>query len=106
MRFYPNYLYDEFNFSGVGAVQITDLNVPREVLAGDEVRLRCNYNSEDGSALYSLKWYKDNKEFYRYVPSNPDSKTNKCATRTHTMFGLNIDVSIAKYLFFIVFISR
>jgi hypothetical protein len=31
------------------------------------VRLECHFDM-NGEALYSVKWYKDGYEFYRYVP--------------------------------------
>jgi hypothetical protein len=34
---------------------------------GESSSLRCDYDLE-GDSLYSIKWYKDNQEFYRYKP--------------------------------------
>jgi hypothetical protein len=34
---------------------------------GESSSLRCDYDLE-GDSLYSIKWYKDNQEFYRYNP--------------------------------------
>lgn len=31
---------------------------------------------EEGEALYAIKWYKDNEEFYRYVPKSRPPKTS------------------------------
>jgi len=31
---------------------------------------------EEGEALYAIKWYKDNEEFYRYVPKARPPKTS------------------------------
>ncbi|XP_034113089.1 uncharacterized protein LOC117573791 [Drosophila albomicans] len=31
---------------------------------------------EEGEALYAIKWYKDNEEFYRYVPKTRPPKTS------------------------------
>ena len=36
---------------------------------GEMVELMCNYQVEGEAELYSLKWYRDNVEFYRYIPS-------------------------------------
>lgn len=41
-------------------------------------------------ALYSVKWYKDNEEFYRYLPkSNPPQ-------HSYRVEGIRVDVSIGR----------
>ena len=37
------------------------------VRSGDSVWLTCNYDLE-GKLLYTVKWYLDEAEFYRYAP--------------------------------------
>lgn len=45
-------------------------------------------SSEEEETLYSVKWYKDNEEFYRYVPkSNPPQQS-------YRVEGIRVDVSI------------
>ncbi|TGZ37590.1 Uncharacterized protein DBV15_03891, partial [Temnothorax longispinosus] len=44
-----------------------DLIVPQHAVLGQNVSLECNFNL-DGEKLYSVKWYKDGNEFYRFVP--------------------------------------
>uniref|UniRef100_A0A182PJ75 Ig-like domain-containing protein n=1 Tax=Anopheles epiroticus TaxID=199890 RepID=A0A182PJ75_9DIPT len=44
-----------------------EVRVPKHTIKGHSVRLECHYDME-GEALYSVKWYKDGREFYRYVP--------------------------------------
>uniref|UniRef100_A0A182JJD3 Ig-like domain-containing protein n=1 Tax=Anopheles atroparvus TaxID=41427 RepID=A0A182JJD3_ANOAO len=48
-------------------IMLTEVRVPKHTIKGHSVRLECHYNME-GEALYSVKWYKDGGEFYRYVP--------------------------------------
>lgn len=44
--------------------------------------------SDEEETLYSVKWYKDNEEFYRYVPkSNPPQQS-------YRVEGIRVDVSI------------
>lgn len=44
-------------------------------------------NQRDTESLYSVKWYKDNEEFYRYVPkANPPQNSYKVE-------GIRVDVS-------------
>jgi len=51
--------------SGVHGVEVLDdWALPTVVQKGDKVDLRCNYKLE-GENMYSLKWYRDNVEFYR-----------------------------------------
>ena len=57
------------NYLGCWCVDVLDDWVlPSVVQKGDKVDLRCNFHLS-GEAMYSLKWYRDNVEFYRYIPS-------------------------------------
>ncbi|XP_068084816.1 uncharacterized protein [Anabrus simplex] len=46
-----------------------ELVVPRQVDIRDDVILSCRFDL-GGERLYSVKWYKDEFEFYRYMPDN------------------------------------
>ncbi|XP_029676995.1 uncharacterized protein LOC115243866 isoform X1 [Formica exsecta] len=48
-------------------LRMLQLIVPKHVVLGQNIRLECNFNLDD-EKLYSVKWYKDGNEFYRYVP--------------------------------------
>ncbi|KAG5318869.1 MOS1T transposase, partial [Pseudoatta argentina] len=48
-------------------LRMLELIVPQHAVLGQNVSLECNFNL-DGEKLYSVKWYKDGNEFYRYVP--------------------------------------
>ncbi|XP_023238496.1 uncharacterized protein LOC111637270 [Centruroides sculpturatus] len=54
---------------GIHGLKMCDLDVPGAVIAGKSVWLRCGYDLEEDE-LYSVKWYKNNVEFYRYLPSD------------------------------------
>nr|XP_053626483.1 uncharacterized protein LOC128684347 [Cherax quadricarinatus] len=41
--------------------------IPPYNLRGDTVELRCDYEPGN-SSIYSVKWFKDDDEFFRYVP--------------------------------------
>lgn len=57
---------------GLRDVRVT---VPAAVRKGDQVELICLFDME-GDNLYSVKWYKGRREFYRYTPKeNPSMKT-------------------------------
>ncbi|XP_030761923.1 uncharacterized protein LOC115886779 [Sitophilus oryzae] len=43
------------------------IKVPEAVKSGDTVTLKCEYDLEN-VALYSIKWYWNDEEFYRYIP--------------------------------------
>lgn len=46
-----------------------ELRVPTHEREGGMALLGCQYDLE-GDTLYSLKWYKESREFYRFVPKN------------------------------------
>ncbi|CAB3232907.1 unnamed protein product [Arctia plantaginis] len=54
---------------GVWSLRNLSISVPRAVLSGEgqSAILRCSYDLED-AALYSIRWYKAETEFYRFVP--------------------------------------
>jgi len=57
---------------GLRDVRVT---IPTAVKKGENANLVCNYDLE-GDTLYSIKWYKGRREFYRYTPKeNPAMKT-------------------------------
>ena len=63
------------------------LSVPKQLILGQSASLVCNYDLEM-SKLYSVKWYKDGQEFFRFMPSM-DNKVE-----VFTVRGVNVDVSI------------
>ncbi|KAK4328665.1 hypothetical protein Pmani_000931 [Petrolisthes manimaculis] len=51
-----------------GGELLRGIQVPHFALVGGLVTLGCSFHL-DGTALYSLKWYHNGIEFYRYVPT-------------------------------------
>ncbi|XP_025017516.1 uncharacterized protein LOC107366341 isoform X2 [Tetranychus urticae] len=52
------------------SIRISMLDVPSPTILGEAVELTCSYELEPDLKLYSVKWYKDGVEFYRYVPND------------------------------------
>ena len=58
-------------------------------LRGETSRLTCDYDLE-GDILYSVKWYKNGQEFFRYLPKgNPP-------LQFLNIDGITVDVSSTK----------
>ncbi|XP_047345787.1 uncharacterized protein LOC124947540 isoform X1 [Vespa velutina] len=53
----------------ITALRMTTLQIPQHVVFNETIRMQCNF-SLDNELLYSVKWYKDGHEFYRYVPKD------------------------------------
>ncbi|XP_034826756.1 uncharacterized protein [Maniola hyperantus] len=70
----------------VESIHIKELQVPGIAAEGRQALLGCQFDLE-GDDLYSVKWYKDGREFYRYVPSNDK------AISYFTMPGVFVDVT-------------
>lgn len=69
---------------GLRNVSVT---IPIAVKKGDNANLACSYDME-GDSLYSVKWYKGRREFYRYTPKeNPSMKV-------FHQTGITVDVSL------------
>uniref|UniRef100_A0A6P7G4L7 Uncharacterized protein LOC114334111 n=1 Tax=Diabrotica virgifera virgifera TaxID=50390 RepID=A0A6P7G4L7_DIAVI len=70
----------------VRALRNMQIRVPEAVKRGDSVTLVCDYDLES-AALYTIKWYRDDEEFYRFVPK--ESPPSQAFTVSH----VNVDVS-------------
>ncbi|XP_047475436.1 uncharacterized protein LOC125029533 [Penaeus chinensis] len=56
---------------GTAAIRITRVKVPPLLKVGDEGDLDCIWETEKDE-MYSIKWYQEGHEFYRYTPSSRD----------------------------------
>ena len=70
---------------GGGSLELISLSSPPHLQLGHGARLSCNYDLHNTS-LYSLKWYKDGEEFYRFMPSMEPS------IEVFAVPGVSIDV--------------
>ncbi|XP_045767733.1 uncharacterized protein LOC123869044 [Maniola jurtina] len=67
-RFIVALYYIFFVFPTVSiCLRVVGISVPSLKQRGESVTLTCDYDLEGGK-LYSVKWYRDNEEFYRYMP--------------------------------------
>ncbi|KAG8328808.1 hypothetical protein J6590_101197, partial [Homalodisca vitripennis] len=48
-------------------LKLTALHIDKHTVRGNDSLLQCKYDLQD-ETLYSVKWYKDGHEFYRFVP--------------------------------------
>ncbi|XP_058790541.1 uncharacterized protein LOC131663852 isoform X1 [Phymastichus coffea] len=72
------------SIAGIEALRMTALKIPRHVVQNQTIRMECNFNL-DRETLYSVKWYKDGHEFYRYVPKEHPS------VYVFALPGVNVD---------------
>ncbi|XP_076310255.1 nephrin-like isoform X2 [Tachypleus tridentatus] len=67
-------------------LRLLDVQVPTAVNIGDPVWLNCTFDLESDQ-LYSVKWYKNNVEFYCYLPSNDPP------AQIYNLLGVYVDLS-------------
>nr|XP_053642772.1 uncharacterized protein LOC128695877 [Cherax quadricarinatus] len=70
---------------GGRALRMKNFEVPLHVPRGESTTLRCEFDLQ-GERLYSVKWYKGGREFFRYVPNERPMKQDYKVT------GVNVDV--------------
>lgn len=69
---------------------MTEVRIPKHIMRYEDAALGCKYDL-DGESLYSVKWYKDGFEFYRYVPRD------KPPGQIFPLPGVDVDVRIQIY---------
>ncbi|GFY38148.1 ig-like domain-containing protein [Trichonephila inaurata madagascariensis] len=64
---------------GCRTLRFLNISVPGAIPVGEPVWLKCDFDLE-GDDLYSVKWYKNHVEFYRYQPRDkPPGQTYRLA---------------------------
>ncbi|KAL1516867.1 hypothetical protein ABEB36_000706 [Hypothenemus hampei] len=56
-------------YSAGSGLKWVRVNVPQYRVPGEMAQLQCDYDLGNDT-LYSVKWYKEQEEFYRYVPKS------------------------------------
>ncbi|XP_064553952.1 uncharacterized protein beat-Ic isoform X1 [Drosophila montana] len=71
------------------ALKDVSVRIPQAVKRGSNALFTCNYDMENDT-LYSVKWYKGKREFYRYTPKeNPAMKVFAMTS------GLNVERNLS-----------
>lgn len=76
-------------FTGVFPLSVR-VRVPPFRQRGEDAVLHCQYDLEPPE-LYSVQWYKDNEEFFRYKPRSDPQKN-----LFRDIVGVKVDVSTDK----------
>ncbi|CAG9579774.1 unnamed protein product [Danaus chrysippus] len=66
-------------------MRVVGISVPSLKQKGESATLTCDYDLEGGK-LYSVKWYRDNEEFYRYMPKLRPPQ------HAHRLEGVKVDL--------------
>ncbi|XP_028895537.2 uncharacterized protein Cadm2_1 [Zeugodacus cucurbitae] len=73
----------------IAGLKDVSVTIPQAVKRGSNALLTCNYDMENDT-LYSVKWYKGRREFYRYTPKeNPAMKVFPMAA------GINVERNLS-----------
>ena len=56
-----------FIFAGCESIHLEAVLVPQYRYRGSNASLLCKYELESNEELFSLKWYKEDTEFYRHT---------------------------------------
>ncbi|XP_071516740.1 uncharacterized protein [Panulirus ornatus] len=71
---------------------IQETVIPVYKIRGEDAELNCDYDLE-GEPLYSVKWYKDDEEFYRYMPVSTPAHASTPAQSIFARPGVTVDPS-------------
>ncbi|XP_018326073.1 uncharacterized protein LOC108737623 [Agrilus planipennis] len=84
MDIIETFLIIQFTICVFGLKNVNIVIEPPIVEKGNSVTIQCNYDLE-GELLYIVKWYRGQREFYRYVPQS------RPTTMKFPFNGLDID---------------
>ncbi|CAH1129941.1 unnamed protein product [Ceutorhynchus assimilis] len=71
---------------GMDSLKEIEISIPVAVRVRDTISLQCKYDLE-GEPLYTVKWYKGTKEFFRFVPKELPN------TKVFALPGIDVDLS-------------
>lgn len=82
--------YEQFSAVSVaGGLKWVRAKVPHYRFPGGTAQLQCNYDLGNDT-LYTVKWYKENEEFYRFVPKAMPQ------ANSYDLEGVHVNVSLKK----------
>ncbi|KAK3932997.1 ATP synthase subunit alpha [Frankliniella fusca] len=85
---YSGLIYDRLLVpEPLSALKDMRIVLPTAARVGATTRLSCLYDLE-GSQLYSIKWYREEAEFYSFVPKEQP------ATRLYPDHGISVDAQL------------
>ncbi|XP_026733283.1 uncharacterized protein LOC113497776 [Trichoplusia ni] len=61
-------------FECIISLKLLELRVPAHVALGTRASLSCRWALGPADVLYSVKWYKDGREFFRHVPRDHEPR--------------------------------
>lgn len=80
----------------VTSLELLELRVPAHVPLGTRPSMTCRWQLGPTDILYSVKWYKDGKEFFRHVPRDVEPR------RKFLLPGVDVEVCSAKFIKFVL----
>jgi len=83
---YSEYKYCNSISDSCAGLKDVRVVVPTAIRRGETATLFCHFDLE-GDSLYSVKWYKGRREFYRYTPKEDP------AMKVFPILGLEVEVS-------------
>lgn len=69
------------------------VSVSQYTTRGEPLEMLCEFDPLGDKLYYSVSWYKDHDEFYRYVPRGTQPQ------HTYKIDGIKVDVSMRILLF-------
>ncbi|KAK6639608.1 hypothetical protein RUM43_007881 [Polyplax serrata] len=92
LKLFPGYLlHAEWAVTMCLCLKLLDVRVPEVIDIREEAVLKCKFDLE-GDELYSVKWYKEELEFFRYMPDNTPR------VQTFPVDGVHVLVSEIQYV--------
>ncbi|XP_076052718.1 uncharacterized protein LOC143032141 isoform X2 [Oratosquilla oratoria] len=79
----PFFGLDQTNHS----IKILKVDVPRVLKVGDTAKLHCRLSWTSNDELYSLRWWRNNEQFYGYIPKNEEPMM------TFNVTGIHVDMT-------------
>lgn len=79
-------------------LRIEDLSFPSHVMLGQSVTFSCEYSLNHPDEIDSIKWYKDNQEFYRIIQNQNYNAPERVSTFDRPGIKLNMQQSRVRNL--------
>lgn len=79
--------------SAVECLRLTEVRIEQHTVRGNTSQLLCQFDLQ-GETLYSVKWYKDGNEFFRFLPRDSPP------AQIFPLPGVAVDVRLSFTYFF------